>query len=282
MPYSCLISSSFLWHLIFSCTKSYISGIHDLLGMIITIIKNALMQTFLIAYLTGILWLKRNPLSLIFSAISPFSLLFILFIISEGRYLPLSITGSLVMALVGYGLSLGQDISFYKNEYKIQDVFVASPVSPITYMIGLAISQILFGLPALLVLITLATFFLSSSIYIPLLLVTIFLVWGSMSSMGFFLSSHMLHMRNVSQIISFVNVILSIIPPVFYSIERLPIQLQYASYFVPTTHASLIIQSTMGISTPQEWSIELGLLVLVLYMIGFVFLAKVKALWREP
>jgi ABC-2 type transport system permease protein len=149
-------------------------------------------------------------------------------------------------------------------------------------MIGLAISQILFGLPALLVLITLATFFLSSSIYIPLLLVTISLVWGSMSSMGFFLSSHMLHMRNVSQIISFVNVILSIIPPVFYSIERLPIQLQYASYFVPTTHASLIIQSTMGISTPQEWSIELGLLVLVLYMIGFVFLAKVKALWREP
>src|ERR1044071_5122567 len=224
--------------------------------MITTKIKKAVMQTFLIAYLTGILWLKRNPLSLIFSAISPFSLLFILFIISEGRYLPLSITGSLVMALVGYGLSLGQDISFYKNEYKIQDVFVASPVSPITYMIGLAISQILFGLPALLVLITLATFFLSSSIYIPLLL-TIFLVWGSMSSIGFFLSSHMLHMRNVSQIISFVNVVLSIIPPVFYSIDRLPIQLQYVSYFVPTTHASLIIQSTMGISTPKEWSLEL-------------------------
>jgi ABC-2 type transport system permease protein len=240
--------------------------------MITTKIKKAVMQTLLIAYLTGILWLKRNPLSLIFSAISPFSLLFILFIISEGRYLPLSITGSLVMALVGYGLSLGQDISFYKNEYKIQDVFVASPVSPITYMIGLAISQILFGLPALLVLITLATFFLSSSIYIPLLL----------ASIGFFLSSHMLHMRNVSQIISFVNVVLSIIPPVFYSIDRLPIQLQYVSYFVPTTHASLIIQSTMGISTPKEWSIELGLFVQVLYLLGFVFLAKAKALWREP
>jgi ABC-2 type transport system permease protein len=89
-------------------------------------------------------------------------------------------------------------------------------------------------------------------------------------------------MRNVSQIISFVNVVLSIIPPVFYSIDRLPIQLQYASYFVPTTHASLIIQSTMGISTPKEWSIELGLFVQVLYLLGFVFLAKAKALWREP
>ena len=185
------------------------------------------------------------------------------------------------MALVGYGLSLGQDISFYKNEYKIQDVFVASPVSPITYMVGLAISQILFGLPALLVLLSLATLFLSSSIYIPLLIITTLLVWGSMSSMGFFLSSHMLHMRNVSQIISFVNVIVSILPPVFYSIERLPILFQYASYFVPTTHASLMIQSTMGIATPKEWSIEFGLFVQVAYLIGFVILAKVKALWRD-
>lgn len=249
--------------------------------MIIAKGKTALMQTFLIAYLTGILWLRRNPLSLIFSAISPFSLLFILFIISDGNYLPLSITGSLVMALVGYGLSLGQDISFYKNEYKIQDVFVASPVSPITYMVGLAISQILFGLPALLVLLSLATLFLSSSIYIPLLIITTLLVWGSMSSMGFFLSSHMLHMRNVSQIISFVNVILSILPPVFYSIERLPIPFQYASYFVPTTHASLMIQSMMGLPTPKEWSIELGLFVQVAYLIGFVILAKVRALWRD-
>ena len=243
--------------------------------------RTALTQTFLIAYLTGILWLRRNPLSLIFSAISPFSLLFILFIVSEGKYLPLSITGSLVMALVGYGLSLGQDISFYKNEYKIQDVFVASPVSPITYMVGLAISQILFGLPALLVLISLATLFLSSLIYIPVLLVTALLVWGSMSSMGFFLSSHMLHLRNVSQIISFVNVILVILPPVFYSINILPLELQYASYFVPTTHASLIVQNIMGLATPKEWSIELGLLVQLVYLIGFVFLAKVKALWRE-
>jgi ABC-2 type transport system permease protein len=41
-------------------------------------------QAFLIAYMTGILWLRRNPTSLIFTAISPFSLLFVLFVISGG------------------------------------------------------------------------------------------------------------------------------------------------------------------------------------------------------
>ena len=88
--------------------------------------------------MTGILWLRRNPISLVFSAISPFSLLFVLFVVSNGQYLEFAVSGSLVMALVGYGLALGQDISFYKTEYKIQDVFVASPVSSLTYMSGLS------------------------------------------------------------------------------------------------------------------------------------------------
>src|SRR5215204_5081777 len=238
-------------------------------------------QIVLIAYMTGILWLRRNPISLLFSAISPFSLLFVLFIVSNGQYLQFAVSGSLVMALVGYGLALGQDISFYKTEYKIQDVFVASPVSALTYMTGLALSQILFGLPALMVL-TFLTAYLGTSIsVVPLLVLTIFLIWGSMSAIGFFLSSHMLHMRNATQVISFVNVFLAVLPPVFYSIERLPLELQYVAYLVPTTHASLMLQYTMGFPTPEEWSIALGFGVQLAYLIGFIVLAKVKALWRE-
>jgi ABC-2 type transport system permease protein len=102
-----------------------------------------------------------------------------------------------------------------------------------------------------------------------------------MSAIGFFLSSHMLHMRNATQVISFVNVFLAVLPPVFYSIERLPIELQYVAYLVPTTHASLMLQYTMGFPTPDEWSIALGFGVQLAYLIGFIVLAKTKALWRE-
>src|ERR687897_1769830 len=231
--------------------------------------------------MTGILWLRRNPISLLFSAISPFSLLFVLFIVSNGQYLQFAVSGSLVMALVGYGLALGQDISFYKTEYKIQDVFVASPVLSLTYMTGLALSQILFGLPALMVL-TILTAYLGTSIaYLPFLILTIFLVWGAMSAMGFFLSSHMLHMRNATQIISFVNVVLAVLPPVFYSIERLPAELQFVAYSVPTTHASLMIQDSMGLATPETWSLFLGLAVQSAYLLFFLFLAKARAVWRD-
>src|ERR671923_437973 len=237
-------------------------------------------QALLIAYMTGVLWLRRNPMSLVFTAISPFSLLFVLFVISGGQYIHFAVAGSLVMALVGYGLALGQDISFYKTEYKVQDVFVASPVSPLTYMMGLALSELLFGLPALAVLAALVVYF-GSVFSIPLLVATILLIWGAMSAMGFFLSSHMLHMRNATQVISFVNVILAVLPTVFYSIERLPLALQYLSYLAPTTHASIILQYTMGLSTPKQWSIPLGIGVQIAYLIGLIVLAKTKALWRE-
>src|ERR671932_1869350 len=232
-----------------------------------------IIQVFLIAYLTGVLWLRRNPLSMVFSAISPFSLLFVLFVVSNGQYIQFAIAGSLVMALVGYGLALGQDISFYKTEYKVQDVFVASPVSPLTYMVGLALSELLFGLPALIVLATLVVYF-GSVFSIPLLVATILLIWGAMSAMGFFLSSHMLHMRNATQVISFVNVILAVLPPIFYPINIVPEVLRPLAYAVPTTHASLILQYIMGMPTPAGWSVVVGLVVQIVYLVGFIALAK--------
>lgn len=242
-------------------------------------------QAFLIAYSTGILWLRRNPMSLVFTAISPFSLLFVLFVVSGGQYVHFAVAGSLVMALVGYGLALGQDISFYKTEYKIQDVFVASPVSPLTYMMGLALSELMFGLPALTVLAVLVLYFGAGSLLlaVPLLIATILLLWSTMSAMGFFLSSHMLHMRNATQVISFVNVVLAVLPPVFYPIANLPGDaLRYLAYAVPTTHASLMLQHAMGIGTPPaDWSLGLGFGVQVAYLAGFLALAKTKAIWRE-
>ena len=242
-----------------------------------------LRQAFLIAYVTGILWLRRNPISLVFTAISPFSLLFVLFVVSGGEesIIELAVAGSLVMALVGYGLALGQDISFYKTEYKIQDIFVASPVSPLTYMMGLALSELLFGLPALVVLASLVIYVGAPISSIPVLAATILLIWGTMSAMGFFLSSHMLHMRNATQVISFVNVILAVLPPVFYSVTIVPETLKPLVYALPTTHASLMLQYLLGQPTPNEWSPAFGFAVQLAYLIGFIALAKTKALWRE-
>jgi ABC-2 type transport system permease protein len=78
-----------------------------------------------------------------------------------------------------------------------------------------------------------------------------------------------------------VNVLLAVLPPVFYSVSKLPEPLQYLSYFIPTTHASLILQYIIGVETPKDWSLGIGFAVLLAYALGFLVLAKVRAVWRE-
>jgi hypothetical protein len=42
-----------------------------------------------------------------------------------------------------------------------------------------------------------------------------------------------------------------------------------------------MIQYAMGYTTPENWSIFIGISIQLVYAIGFITLAKVHALWRE-
>jgi ABC-2 type transport system permease protein len=37
----------------------------------------------------------------------------------------------------------------------------------------------------------------------------------------------------------------------------------------------------MGIPTPEEWSVWLGVSIQAIYLVGFLLLAKTKAVWRD-
>lgn len=76
-----------------------------------------------------------------------------------------------------------------------------------------------------------------------------------MSLIGFSIASRMPHTRNVEQLTIFIQILVAVLPPVFYSVSILPFdQLRYVAYAVPTTHASLILQHAMDVQTPAEWS----------------------------
>jgi ABC-2 type transport system permease protein len=242
-------------------------------------------QALLIAHMNGSLWLRRYPASLIFTAMIPFSFLFIVFVIGGGQYTYLALAGSLIAAAASYGLATGNNIINWKVEYKLQDIFVSSPVSPFTYMSGIALAELLFGLPAFLVLAALVVIFSSNLLLSTVMvLVTIVLVWACTSSIGYFISTRSTHPRFVESLMAFLRIAVVVLPPVFYPLNIVPIEgLHYLAYAIPTTHASLILQHAMG--TPHDlgdgWSLEIGFAVIGAYMIGFVLLAESKAVWRE-
>jgi ABC-2 type transport system permease protein len=241
-------------------------------------------QAFLIAHINGLLWLRRYPASIIFTAMIPFSFLFIVFVIGGGQYTHLAFAGSLVSAAAGYGLATGNNIINWKVEYKMQDIFVSSPVSSFTYMAGIALAELLFGIPAFAVLAALVVIFSRDLLYsAAIVIVTLLLVWASTSSIGYFISTRATHPRYVESFIAFLRIAIVVLPPVFYPLAIVPTEeLRYLAYIIPTTHASLILQHGMGVPQDLEgWSPEVGFAVIFAYMVGFALLAKTKAVWRE-
>jgi ABC-2 type transport system permease protein len=240
-------------------------------------------QSFIIAYMVGILHIRRDPIGLLIDAATPFSFLFILLIVSGGAYLELAVAGALVMALVSVGLGLGHDITEFRTEYKLQDIFVSSNVSSFSYMLGLALIQVLYYLPSLTILSVIFLYFSSGSLLlnVPLLFVTTVVIWASMAAIAFFVTSFVSHVRTANQTITALNIGLAALPPVFYSIEMLPPELRYVAYAIPTTHASLLMQSMMGLPTPAEWSFGMAFGVIISCLVGLVLLAMTKARWRE-
>ena len=245
----------------------------------------AIKQAFLIAHINGLLWLRRYPTSIVFTAMIPFSFLFIVFVIGGGQYTHLAFAGSLVAAAAGYGLATGNNIINWKVEYKIQDVFVSSPVSSFTYMAGIALSELLFGLPAFAILVTLVVIFSSHFLLSTVIvIVTLVLVWASTSSIGYFISTRSTHPRFVESFIAFLRIAVVVLPPVFYPLSIIPTEeLRYLAYAIPTTHASLILQHAIGNppAVGDDWSPEIGFAVIIVYIVGFVLLAKTRAVWRE-
>jgi ABC-2 type transport system permease protein len=238
-------------------------------------------QILIVSYLLGLLWVKRHPSSLIFSAAMPFSLLFVIFVVSGGQNLPQAVAGGLVVAAVGYGLSLGSDLVWYRVDYRLQDFFISSQTSSLTYMLGIAISLLMWGLPSLGILAGMLVYISGSLFSIPYILATVILVWGSMASLSFVISSYMPDGKNIEELTTFLQVVLGVLPPIFYSIEILPLGLQYIAYSLSTTQASLVLQQAAGVATPADWSVVIGLGIMAGHLAVFGFLAKSKAVWRE-
>jgi ABC-2 type transport system permease protein len=241
----------------------------------------AVKQTFLISYMMGVIFLRRSPVRIVLEVSIPFSFLFVLFVVSGGEHIHVALAGTIVMAFGTSGLWVGMDIAENRIEYRMQDIFVASPVSPITYMVGLALAQLLVAVVPLSILAGFVIYFSGSLLNIPMLAATVLLIFGTMSAIGFFVSSHIAHLRTVNDTIVALMIVLGMLAPVYYSVQILPLGLQYLAYAIPTTHASLILQYMMGLPMPPGWWPGIGLAIQLALFVGFLALVKTKAVWRD-
>ena len=245
--------------------------------------RHRLRSLLRLAYMNGIVPMRTQPLYLVSVLASPLSFLFFVTIASRGALLLYGIAGGMVLTVLSVGTSLQTDMSHYRTDLKFQDVLVASPVEAPVYVVGIALSELIYSLPGLAVFIVL--WGLDSHITALGALTAfgvLFTVWAFASALGFMMATFFADIRETFVFSSLVSLGLSVLPPVYYPIQAIPATFRWLAYLSPTTYAAILMQGAFGLQPISLSSAAVDALILVLSASALLAVAALKARWRDP
>ena len=245
--------------------------------------KKSITSQLLASIMVNAIYAMVNyPIVLVSTVLAPFSLLVVITFVSHGALTPVAIGGALIMTMISSGTSLQQDLSHLKNDFKVQDMVVSSPTKPWIYLLGMSISEIVYALPALLVLAVLAAIFIHTSLLGYLSIIGVLLVMFTFAcSLGFLLSTLSSDIVQSWAFSGIVSTILSALPPVYYPITYIPKPFQYLAYLSPATYAAEIVQNVTGLTRFSSNTIMLDWAVIMAVMLITTLIAIKKSKWRE-
>ena len=245
--------------------------------------QRSLFSQILAGIMVNSVYEMRNfPIVLINTVLSPLSFLLVIVFVSHGGLLGEAILGGFIMSMFSAGVGLQGDLSHLKNDFKLQDMVVSSPTSWQVYMFGMALSEIVYALPALVVLVALAYYFMNLPAFGVLIFVGVLLLMFLTSiAIGFTLSTFSTDIVQSFAFSRLISTLFSTIPPVYYPITYIPLPYRYIAYLSPTTYAAELAQNAAGYLPLQFTAILVDWAVLVIVTVVLFVLAATKARWRE-
>jgi ABC-2 type transport system permease protein len=226
--------------------------------------------------------MRNYPIVLINTVLSPLSFLVLIVFVSRGSLIGVAVEGAFIMSMFSSGMSLQTDLSHLKNDFKLQDMVVSSPTTWSIYMIGIAISEIVYSIPALAVLAVLAYYFLVlNAVGILEFIIVLLLMFFASMAVGYTLSTFSSDIVQSFAFLRLLSTLFSTIPPVYYPITYIPLPFRYLAYLSPTTYAAEIAQNAAGHLPLTVAMMALDWSVLVVVTVVLFIIARSKARWRE-
>ena len=245
-------------------------------------VREVLRQMAASVLVNAVYAMRNYPVVLINTVLSPLAFLVIVNFVSKGGLLSQAIEGAFIMSMFSSGMGLQSDLSHLKNDFKIQDMVVSSPASPAAYVFGMAMSEIVYSIPALItVSILLAVFVHPDVVQCLDLLGVILMMFTSSVTLGFTLSTFSSDIVQSFAFSGLVSAVFTTLSPVYYPITYIPLPYRYLAYLSPTTYAAEIAQSSIGTLKISSYSIALAWGVLAAVTVVFAVVAVTKARWRE-
>ncbi len=226
--------------------------------------------------------MKSYPVILINTVLSPLSFLILIFFVSGGALLGVAILGGLIMTMFQAGTFLQADLSHFKNDFKLQEMVVSSPTSAVTYVSGMAISELIYSSPAILILAVLFAMY----IHIPFvnvmgIVIVLLLMFLTSVSLGFALATVSSDIVQSFAFSRLLTVLFSTLAPVYYPIELIPEPFRYVAYLSPTTYAAQISQDLGGFFPISYGAMFLDWIILLATTAVFLWIGIRRSRWRE-
>ena len=244
--------------------------------------RKQLRAMLVMVWFDGYLPIRRSPFNLVNFIVSPLTILFFIYIFAGPSKVVYAIGGGLVAVIVGSCIVLETEAAFIRLVVKLQDMFVASPLSPIAYVAGLSIAQLFNGLAGIALFSILLAFGgtvnLLGAVEIASAAV---LTWASVSALGFMISTFARDVRDLWVYSPLLNVLLAFLPPVFYPITSIPEGFRVFAYLAPTTFAAQIIQQAVGLISISSSTLTLDFVGGIAYAALLVTLAAKLSRWRQ-
>lgn len=235
-----------------------------------------------IAWINGWLAVKRYPLWIASYLTPPLSLLIFVMLFMPKEMVGFALSGGLVMVVASNGIGLMGDAAYYRIYLRFQEMVVASPMRPTSYMLGLALSSLIYASPGIVIFVFLMSHFGYLARWVEMLLYLV-LCWASAASLGFALSGFLKEPRHVWPLAGILTFILTIIPPVYYPSSTLPGWMRLIGEAIPTGGAATLLHYAMGLPMSALTSLEVVRLaaLLTIETVALLFIAIKKSRWRE-
>jgi ABC-2 type transport system permease protein len=244
--------------------------------------KHQLRAAFAFGWLNGFVAARRNPLWLISNIVPPTSFLILMRLYARPDMLLFALIGGLIMTIASNAIGLMGDTVFYKREVKLQDMMVASPMRPLSYMFGLMLSGLFFSIPGIgLFIVLMIHYGLLTWGNFLIYLVASFISLLTLSGLSFTLATFVKEPRFVWPLSGILSFIISVIPPIYYPSTILPRTLALLAMFIPTSTAAAIFHYHSGLITYLPLPEILLWFILIVEAVIFLEIAKYRSRWRE-
>lgn len=245
--------------------------------------KDGINQVTASVLVNAVYAMQGYPTWIISNLLSPISVIILVSFISQGSLIGVAVAGALITLFVTSGLTLQADLSHLKNDFKYQDMIVSSPTTAWKYVLGMALSNIVFIIPSLAVIAILVAIYIHGTLSAYIVVTLVLLLGYAFSvALGFFLSTFTQDIMQSWSFVGIISVLFTTIAPVYYPITYIPLPWRYIFYISPTTYVAGIIQNALGYLPLSQTTLVLYYLVLIILSVAFFIFAIKKNRWREP